>query len=79
MWQCPSTSKACSSWTTPLLTVPTGFTIECDQEIVYDNATATDASDISVEVDTIPANMSQLLAIVRRGRRLWQQLRATSR
>ena len=43
--------------TAPELTVPAGFTIECDQEIVYDNATATDACadpDISVEVDTIP-------------------------
>ena len=29
--------------TAPELTVPAGFTIECDQEIVYDNATATDA------------------------------------
>ena len=43
--------------TAPELTVPAGFTIECDQEIVYDNVTATDACavpEISVEVDTIP-------------------------
>ena len=41
----------------PELTVPAGFTVECDVEIVYDDATATDACAdpvITVEVDTIP-------------------------
>ena len=43
--------------TAPELTVPAGFTVECDEEIVYGNAMATDACadpDITVEVDTIP-------------------------
>ena len=41
----------------PELTVPAGFTVECDVEIVYEDATATDACAdpvITVEVDTIP-------------------------
>ena len=41
----------------PELTVPAGFTVECDVEIVYGDAMATDACsdpDITVELDTIP-------------------------
>ena len=41
----------------PELTVPAGFTVECDVEIVYEDASATDACAdpvITVDVDTIP-------------------------
>ena len=52
----------------PLLTVPADYTAECDEELVYDSASATDncsGADIAETRDTIPGSCPQSFSIVR--------------
>ena len=55
--------------TAPELTIPADYTIECDQEIIYDDASATDNCDgdvaIELETEIIEGDCPQSYQIVR--------------